>query len=518
VSRSLLQVFGRNLRLALVCVILSAHVGSPDAWFEGNAGPYKVTVQVQLPGVVPGVAQIFVRAPIDRPDRVTVVANKFDATGGAPPPEVAAPVEGDPGLYLAKLWLMSSGSNSITVEVTGPKGSGKAIVPVVNVPLRRLEFDPRLGIGLSAVGLFLFVGMVTIIGAAVRESTLAPGELPSRGNQSRARVAMIGTGLGLALLLFGGWKWWNSEDARFRRSIFKPLASRAAVVSGGQGRQLVFSIADSGWIHRSDSAWLVRHDATSWTPLIEDHGKLMHLFLVRDDMGAFGHLHPTTVDSVAFPSALPPLPAGRYRVFADVVIESGYTQTMVTSVVLPEPPTTAASGFQVSDPDDSWFVGSVARGARSSTLADGSVMTWSGGAGPVVAGREAGLTFEVRNADGSPSTLEPYMGMAGHAVVASNDGSVFVHLHPSGTISMASQMAFAMRQPGDSVRGRLGKRLNATEHSAMAGAAPVAGSVAFPYAFPKPGKYRMWVQVRKNGRVLTGAFDVTVNSGVKSAG
>jgi hypothetical protein len=116
-----------------------------------------------------------------------------------------------------------------------------------------------------------------------------------------------------------------------------------------------------------------------------------------------------------------------------------------------------------------------------------------------------------------PSTLEPYMGMAGHAVVEREEGSVFVHLHPSGTVSMASQMAFAMRQPGDSVKGLLGKRLNAIEHSTMSVQAPVAGSVSFPYAFPKPGRYRIWVQVKKNGRILTGAFDVPVNSGVKSA-
>ena len=65
-SRSQLKLLGRNLGLAVLCVVLSAHVGSPDAWFEGNAGPYRVTVQVQMPGVVPGVAQIFVRAPNDR--------------------------------------------------------------------------------------------------------------------------------------------------------------------------------------------------------------------------------------------------------------------------------------------------------------------------------------------------------------------------------------------------------------------------------------------------------------------
>jgi len=109
------------------------------------------------------------------------------------------------------------------------------------------------------------------------------------------------------------------------------------------------------------------------------------------------------------------------------------------------------------------------------------------------------------------------MGMAGHAVVTRDDGSVFVHLHPSGTISMASQMAFQMRQPGDSVGGKLAKRLTVAEARAMGGPLAPTNTVAFPYAFPKPGNYRIWVQVRKNGRILTGAFDVPVTSGVKSA-
>ena len=40
----------------------------------------------------------------------------------------------------------------------------------------------------------------------------------------------------------------------------------------------------------------------------------------------------------------------------------------------------------------------------------------------------------------------------------------------------------------------------------------VAGEISFPYAFPEPGSYRFWIQMKSQGRILTGVFDTTVTS------
>jgi hypothetical protein len=503
----MIRSFLRTLGVAFVFVIASAHVGSPDTWFEGNAGPYPVTVQVQTAGVIPGVAKVFVRVGGDRPESVTIQGNKFDATGGAPPPEPTTPVASDPGLYSGKLWLMTGGSNSVTVTVSGPKGTGTVVVPVVVVAYSRLGLAAPLGIGLSAMGLFLFVGLVTIIGAAVREGPLEPGQAPTERTRKRARIAMALTSVILVVLLAGGWRWWNSDDADYERNMYKPLRSAAVLKDVGGASVLEVSIADSAWIHRTDSAWLRSHGGTSWTPLVEDHGKLMHVFVISEDQSSFAHLHPGSKDSIAFPSNVPALPSGRYRVFADIVHESGFTHTLVSSVDVSA--TSASLPVATSDPDDSWLLAAKPNTTSIAKLDDGTTIQWARG-GSLIAGNPVALRFEVRNPDGSPASLEPYMGMAGHAVVERSDGSVFVHLHPMGTISMASQMAFAMRNPGDTVRGRLGRRISEAEMSAMSHATVQSNTVSFPYAFPKEGAYRVWVQVKRGGQILTAAFDTNV--------
>ena len=66
--------------------------------------------------------------------------------------------------------------------------------------------------------------------------------------------------------------------------------------------------------------------------LIPDHGKLMHLFLVREpDLKVFAHLHPLKRSWEKFEVALPPLPAGHYQVYADITHETGFAETLTAN-------------------------------------------------------------------------------------------------------------------------------------------------------------------------------------------
>jgi hypothetical protein len=316
---------------------------------------------------------------------------------------------------------------------------------------------------------------------------------------------MLGTAIVFGLLLYGGKLWWDGEDTAFAEEMYRPFAAVAAV--SDDGALLRLDITDSSWIMRRDTAWIGRHRASRWSRLVSDHGKVMHLFLVREpDLGAFAHLHPTSADSTRFSAALPALPPGRYRVFADIVHESGFAQTLVASVDLP------AEGRPASrtlPEDDGSFVGS-AKGLVD-TLADGTTVTWDRGGTDLVAGAPAPLAFDLREPDGRPARLEPYLGMAAHAVVARDDGKIFIHLHPMGTISTAAQATFMARQRDDTIPGRIGSRVAALD-SSMAGMShgmPM-GRVSFPYSFPEPGRYRVWVQVKRAGQVRTAVFDAQV--------
>jgi hypothetical protein len=234
-----------------------------------------------------------------------------------------------------------------------------------------------------------------------------------------------------------------------------------------------------------------------------DHGHLMHLFLLRvPAMDRFYHLHPEQTKDGAFEQNLHSVSAGHYKVFADVVRESGFPDTMVTEIDLPEINSPEIAG-QPKEGDDSSvaaaaFAQPSAVGEEVSTLADGFRMIWEHDDTPAVVGKLSWFRFKLEDGSGKPVTgLEPYMGMAGHAVFIRSDETVFAHIHPAGSAPMA---ALAITEKDQSVTG-----LVAMNHTMG-----MPAEVSFPYGFPQAGDYRMFVQIKRAGHVETGVFDTHV--------
>jgi hypothetical protein len=506
----------RALQLLILTVLFvgpaAAHVGSPNVFFDGEAGPYPIRVIVRPPLVIPGEAEVTVRLRegSQPADKIALQAVLYkDGFKGAPNPEEAKPVPGAPGTWSGQQLLMREGSWSIRVFVKGAAGEGMTPVPLPAVRSQFFEMGKELGGLLLALGAFLFVGMVSIVGAAVREASLPPGVEVDRRHIVRARVIAAVSAVILAFVVWGGKLWWDSADSQMRTGLYEPFELESSVqVEAGRPR-LAMAISDE-------------RSAAQWWPLIPDHGKLMHMFLLREPgLDAFAHLHPVAQDKEqkSFLSALPPLPAGTYRLYADIVDENGFAQTLVDRVEIPATIEAAGvtgemvEGTAPQDPDDSWWAseplgGSPGSGPQTSRLADGGTMLWR--QEPLAANSETTLHFEVRGADGQPAPLEPYMGMRAHAVVNRDDGAVFVHLHPMGTLNMAAQQMF---MPDSEPAGQ--PAMDHSAHTSMTGmdhsAHRAAESVvSFPYEFPQPGRYRIWVQVKSAGKVLTGAFVASV--------
>jgi hypothetical protein len=472
------------------CSVALAHIGSPNVYFEGNAGAYPVRVSVMPPEVVPGRAQINVRVLAGEATRVTALPVRWDAgRKGSPAPDPALPVQGETNLFSTELWLMDSGAYSVFVDIEGNRGKGTAIVPVNSVATRRLSMPAWMGAVFFISGVGLVTLLIIVIGAAARESVLAPGSPVNPARARRARYAMAVATVVLVMALLRGNAWWNEVDAQFRNNrLFQTVQVESRIVER-DGKPLI-SIA----LENPENGW------RDTSPLVADHGKLMHLFMVEAyHQNAFAHLHPAQVEPGTFECALPPCPPGDYVLYADVTRESGLEQTYVSRLRVEQ----SAARKEKFDPDDSWWIleseQQVASGPerRAELAGRGTLRALSPLS--VTARDDQTLRFDAVGPDGQPLPLEPYLGMWSHAVVRAEDGSVFTHIHPAGTISMTAQELFARRERGESLRKPIDVVCGRPERE-----------LTFPYAFPQPGKYRVWVQIKSLNEILTGAFDFEV--------
>jgi hypothetical protein len=482
----------------IVCLLLaadaSAHVGSPDVYYEGKAGPYRLFVTVRTPQMIPGIAQVEVQVLDGQVNDIQIVPLRVIGEGSqtAPPADRMEQSKADPQFFSGKLWLMESGSWQVRMQVDGPQGKAEMGVPVAAFAQRTLRMQKTTGTVLTALMLLLVLSFISIFGAATRESQLEPGQAVPPGKRRGARMAMAVTAVAIVAVLFLGNTWWSSvASTNARDMVYKPPPMQASLASGNQ---LTLKLGSSYWHELRKADQLDK--------IIPDHGHLMHLFLIRmPEMDRFYHLHPEETAAATFAETLPGVTEGQYAVFADIVRESGFPDTMVAQLTVPG--VSGSQGAAANPPlgDDSIAAARPISNAAPNTTAaleDGGHVEWRSNA-QVKAQAPTLLRFRVLDKNGSPAAdLEPYMGMSGHLVIVRRDLSVFAHVHPAGSIPMAALMLLEKAPVGsmDSMPGM------------QRGAVPA--EITFPYGFPQAGEYRLFLQVKRAGRVETAVFDAHV--------
>lgn len=198
------------------------------------------------------------------------------------------------------------------------------------------------------------------------------------------------------------------------------------------------------------------------------HTKPMHVIVVRKDLANFQHVHPEydqttgtfTLKDLTFPTD------GQYRIFADFAPEGDMKDPMGAPLVV-----TISEDVSVGSDYTPQPIGS---GEQTKTF-DGHQISFATN-GALTTGMESMLMFNLSQ-NGKPVTdLEQYLGALGHSVILRESTLDFIHAHP---IEIANQN----------------------------------GTVSFMVSFPEVGKYKVFTQFQRAGKVFVTDFVVSVAQG-----
>jgi hypothetical protein len=485
------------LRLFLLVVMVAsiaqpahAHVGNKDVYQQVEIGPYKLFITIRTPTVLPGVATVEVRSggATIRAISMTPLLLTGEASLHPPMPDAMTRSADDTQFFTGSLWLMGSDSWQVRFGIDGDAGPQDTSVPVPAASLAVLPMQRSMGWLLSGLGLILILGVVSIAGAAVRESRLEPGDEPNAVLRHRAwissGVALVVT---VALVYFGG-VWWNVEAHGYSAKLYRASSLHATL----QENLLELDLS-TGSVKASADSTSIKNSM-----LLPDHGHLMHLYAIREpQMDVAFHLHPKPAGVSGLSEELPSMPAGTYRLYADIVRVNGFPETATTELTIPA----GMAGVPLSAEDASAMPPPLSAGdlGISYALPDGYKMIWDKPA-KLTANAAYALRFRLVDQRGMPARdMQLYLGMAGHAAFVKADGSTFAHTHPSGSAAMPAMMlADESMMPN----------MDMSSASMMSG--PLSPTVEFPYGFPSSGRYRVFVQMKHGDVVETGVFDTEV--------
>lgn len=488
-------------RLAAAAVLAwaataQAHVGSPHVYAEAQAGPYSLLVFVDMPPAIPGEATVQVRVQDQAAGEALAVRVREIPPSGeaqAPPWVDATRDRSDPAFYTAPMPLIVFGLWHVAVEVKGARGEGLLTLPVTARTAASSAMGTPLAVLLAALSALLVISLWRIAGAVGADAARLSGAGPrTPADLRRGRLWALGATLAFSAILAFNFVAWHLLARLHRRLSRPPIASRlenlAPAAAAGTKLDLALLLANP--------------DGSPVADIVPDHGKMMHALVVKSpELSYLYHVHPRLVGPGRLSFAFTPPEPGTYLVFADVLRASGQGETLTHRLEIT--PGRAYEPPSFGDADDSQSSSPAldprALGRRIYDVGQDLRLRWL--LAPDVrlrAGQVVKLEFQLERSDGVPAeAMEPYMGMAGHLLVMSADAQVFMHVHPMGTVPGA--------MPAGMVHAGMSMDMPMHEH-------PLPPRVSFPFGFPRPGVYRMWVQVKHHGRVLSGVFDTEVGS------
>jgi hypothetical protein len=167
------------------------------------------------------------------------------------------------------------------------------------------------------------------------------------------------------------------------------------------------------------------------------HTKPMHMYVLRDDLSGYQHLHPEVVDG-AWTAPVTITDGGAYRVYIEFVPHGRPDGPMGAE------PTVLGVPFVIAGDTSMVPVPAPAAEARSGAY----TVRRLDGAVDLASGTQTALQFQVLR-DGRPAVLEPYLGAYAHLSNFEVRTQALKHLHPlpggEGDAVLSFHAAFAER-------------------------------------------------------------------------
>jgi len=238
------------------------------------------------------------------------------------------------------------------------------------------------------------------------------------------------------------------------------LRTRPSLIKAGETFRLVFDI------HHPKTGAIVKDFHVV-------HEMPFHLFIVSQDLNYFAHIHPRQqADSSFVVDTTLPKP-GAYMVYSDIFPVGGVPQVSYANLITAGYRGDLFSARAVIKPDET-----LTRELESTRFA----LTLE--PREPVAGKKLTLKYQLTDLKtGEPvRDLEPYLGAWGHTLILSEDAADYVHSHPTQLIADGA----------DRIAGKGGSE------------------VSFEAFLPRAGRYRIWSQFQRHGKVMTVPFTIEV--------